>query len=467
MTWSKEEILTATQGKLLQAGALTAFGDVVTDSRAVVRGAVFVALKGARFDAHQFLPQAIRRGARCLVVDKVPRCVVPRNVTIVKVRDTLGALGALGSYRRHLVAPKVLAITGSNGKTTTKEMVAAILQHGSLQKRKLQGQILKTVGNYNNLVGVPLTLLRLTGNERVAVLELGTNHPGEIRRLTEIADPDVALITAIAPAHLEGLRSVAGVAREKAALFQRLHDQGIAVFNADDPWVRRIGEGFSGRTIAYGRHRTMRAEKVKALGARGTSFVLRYGSARQPVHLALPGKHNVRNALGAAAMTSALGISLRTVAKGLRSVKPLPMRMELQRWNRISIINDAYNANPASMASALATLAELGRKGHRIAILGDMLELGTQARRCHFELGKQVARYRIDRLFLLGANAAHVRRGALAGGMVAEGIFIGEDHEHLARLVSRRIRAGDWLLIKGSRGMKMENAWLALKRLGD
>ncbi len=438
----------------------------MTDSRAVVKGAIFLALKGERFDGHQFLSQAVQQGAACLVVHKLARFPVPRRVTVVKVRDTLTALGALGHYHRQVMAPTVLAITGSNGKTTTKEMVAAILERASLRRQKLKGKVLKTEKNYNNLVGVPLTLLRLSGKEKVAVLELGTNHPGEIRRLTAIAEPDVGLITTVAPAHLEGLRSLLGVAREKGCVFQGIKQGGIAVVNTDDPWVSRIGRGFSGRRITYGSHGQVRAEKVTTRGVNGTSFVLKVGKTRQSVRLTLPGKHNLRNALGAAAMTSALGVSPRSIAKGLESVRPLRMRTELQKWRRFRIINDSYNANPASTEAALATLAELGGDKQKVAVLGDMLELGEKTRQCHFELGKKTASYRIDRLYLLGPNARHVCKGALAGGLSAEKVTIGQSHEEIARLISQQIKPGAWLLFKGSRGMKMENVLSALKRIG-
>jgi UDP-N-acetylmuramoyl-tripeptide--D-alanyl-D-alanine ligase len=466
MAWSKQEILTATRGQPIQPGADAGFGEVITDSRAVTGGSVFVALKGEKFDAHEFVPQAVRRGAGCLVVQKRPRGSVPSHVTVVKVRDTLTALGALGRYRRRQVAPKVLAITGSNGKTTTKEMVAAILERARLDGKFLKGRILKTQGNHNNLVGVPLTLLRLTGKEKVAVLELGTNHPGEIRRLTEIVEPEFGLITAVAPAHLEGLKSLAGVAREKGWLFKGIRPGGIAVINADDPWVRRAGAGFSGRRVTYGRRGQVRAEQRKTQGPAGTSFVLRIGNARQRVRLRLPGEHNLANALGAAAMAYSLGIALPSIARGLESVRAMPMRMELQRWNGLGIINDTYNANPASMESALATLAAVGGKGRKVAILGDMLELGKQTGPCHFQLGRNAARYKIDRLYLLGANAPRVRQGALAGGLQSEQIIIGQSHEQIARLLAARVRKGDWLLFKGSRGLKMENVLAALKRIG-
>jgi UDP-N-acetylmuramoyl-tripeptide--D-alanyl-D-alanine ligase len=466
MGWSKQEILTATGGKLLQAGTLATFGDLMTDSRALVKGAIFLALKGERFDAHQFLSEAVQRGAACLVVHRLPRFSVPRRVTVVRVSDTLTALGALGHYRRQVMGPTVLAITGSNGKTTTKEMVAAILERASLQGRKLKGKVLKTEANYNNLVGVPLTLLRLSGKEKVAVLELGTNHPGEIRRLTAIAEPDVGLITAVAPAHLEGLRSLAGVAREKGCLFRGIKPGGIAVINADDPWVARIGRGFSGRRIAYGCYGQVRAERVKPLGVNGISFILKVGKTRQRVRLRLPGKHNLRNALGAAAMTSALGVAPRVIANGLQSVRPLGMRMELQKWKRFRIINDSYNANPASTEAALATLAELGGSQEKVAVLGDMLELGEKTQGCHFELGKTAAHYRINRLFLLGPNARYVRKGALAGGLSPDQVTIGQSHEQIARLISEQIKPGAWLLFKGSRGMKMENVVNALRQIG-
>ena len=466
MGWSKKEILTATGGRLLQAGTLNTFGEIMTDSRALVKDAVFLALKGERFDAHQFLSQAVQRGAACLVVHELPRSLVPRRVTVVKVDNTLTALGALGRYRRQVLAPTVLAITGSNGKTTTKEMVAAILERASLQGQSLRGRVLKTEANYNNLVGVPLTLLRLSGKQKVAVLELGTNQPGEIRRLTAIAEPDVGLITSVTPAHLEGLRSVAGVAREKGCLFKGIRRGGIAIVNTDDPWVARMGRTFSGRCVTYGSHGQVRAEKVEALGVNGTSFILKVGKTRQAVRLRVPGNHNLRNALAAAAMTSGLGVAPRVIANGLQSVRPFGMRMELQKWRGFGIINDSYNANPASTEAALATLAELGGRREKVAVLGDMLELGGKTQRCHFELGKKAAGYRINRLFLLGPNARHVRKGALAGGLSPSQITIGQSHEQIARLLSAQIKPGAWLLFKGSRGMKMENVLKALQQIG-
>ena len=466
MLWRKEEILLATGGKILREGRRAICGEVSTDSGKVVRGSVFVALKGERFDGHDFLKEAVERGAACLVVHKRPGIPPLKGATVIRVRDTLQALGDMAHYCRKRLAPKVLAITGSNGKTTTKEMVAAILERAAIRGRALRGRVLKTEGNFNNLVGLPLTLLRLRGHERVAVVELGTSRPGEIRRLTEIADPDIGLVTSVAPAHLAGLRSLAGVAREKGQLFRAMNPGGLAVVNTDDPWVRRLGKSFKGDTITYGKSGEVRGES-RVSRAAGFEFTLCVGSRRQGIRLRLCGEHNVANAVAAAAMAYGLGADLEAMRAGLEAVRPFPMRMSLEKWRGLAIINDAYNANPASMEAALATLVEMAGSGNRIAILGDMLELGKGSGKSHRELGNQVARYRIDRLYLLGKEARRVRQGALLGGMEGEQVTIGKDHRHIARMVRREARRGDWLLCKGSRGMKMEQVLEALKETGD
>ncbi|MFQ5903919.1 MAG: UDP-N-acetylmuramoyl-tripeptide--D-alanyl-D-alanine ligase [Candidatus Binatia bacterium] len=467
MSWSREEILLATGGEMVREGREAVLSEVVIDSGKVERGSVFIALKGERFDGHAFLRDALRRGASCLVVHQRPAVSLLRGATVIKVSDTLEALGDLAHYRRKMVAPKVLAITGSNGKTTTKEMVAAILERASIQGRSLRGRILKTEGNYNNLVGLPLTLLRLRGRERVAVLELGTSRPGEIKRLTRIADPDIGLITSVAPAHLTGLRGLAGVAREKGELFRGINPRGVAVVNLDDPWVHRLGEKFRGEKVTYGKRGEVAGESWKALGMRGMEFTLRVGRERRRIRLRLSGEYNLSNAVGAAAMAYGLGADLEAMRKGLEDVKPFPMRMAMEKWRGIGIINDSYNANPASMEAALKTLAEIGGGGERVAILGDMLELGRESRKSHLELGKQVARYRMGRLYLLGEQADHVKEGALLAGMEEERVTIGKNHREIAWMVRGHVRRGDWLLFKGSRGMNMEKVLAAFKEMGE
>jgi UDP-N-acetylmuramoyl-tripeptide--D-alanyl-D-alanine ligase len=288
------------------------------------------------------------------------------------------------------------------------------------------------------------------------VVELGTNRPGEIQRLTEIAAPDMGIITAVAAAHLEGLSSLAGVAREKGALFAGIRQGGMIVVNLGDPWVRRLGEKFRGKKITYGRGGQVCAEAWRSLGARGTMLYLRAGRRRARVRLNFLGEHNVVNATSAAAMAYGFGVSLPAIRRGLQKAKPFPMRMRFENWRKIGIINDAYNANPASMEAAVKTLAGIECRGERSAILGDMFELGRQSRQQHLRLGKQVARAGIDRLYLLGAQAEQVRRGALLGGMAAERILVGKNHSEVANLLRPRVQTGDCLLFKGSRGMKME-----------
>jgi UDP-N-acetylmuramoyl-tripeptide--D-alanyl-D-alanine ligase len=462
MGWERAEILAATGGKIERPGRRSRYGEVATDSGKVERGSVFIALKGERHDGHSFVGAAVRRGAGCVIAQRaLPRSALG-NATLVRVSDTLRALGALAHFRRRQLAPKVLAITGSNGKTTTKEMLAAILEEASINGQPLRGKVLKTEGNFNNLVGLPLTLLRLRERDKVAVVELGTNHPGEIQRLAEIADADLAIITSVAAAHLEGLHSLAGVAREKGALYRHVRAGGAIAVNLDDPWVRRLGGRFPGRKLTYGRGGQLRAQMVKFENAAGVAFTLQANKRRCRIKLNYLGQHNIANALGAAAMALAAGASLTAVRRGLAKARPYAMRMQIDKWRGVGIINDAYNANPASMQAALKTLAEMPSHGQKIAALGDMFELGRHSRRQHRELGKAAARAELDHLYLLGAQADAVRRGALSAGMSAAKISVAQDHRDIAERLRATARRGDWLLVKGSRGMQMEKVLHAL-----
>ena len=463
MSWTLGEILAATGGKVTSSGKIARYGEIVTDSKQVKGNSIFVALKGERHDAHDFVGDAVRRGAACVIVHRSLPTARLGPATIVRVGDTLRALGDLAHYRRERLAPMVLAITGSNGKTTTKEMVAAILAQGSLAGQSLRGRVLKTEGNFNNLVGLPLTLLRLTKRHKVAVVELGTNSPGEIQRLAEIADPDLGVITTVAAAHLAGLKNLPGVAREKGALYRAVRRNGMIAVNVDDPWVRRLGAKFAGKKLTYGAAGQLRAQALRVRAGRGMAFALRYGGQQARINLNYLGRHNVTNALGAAALTLGAGVSLAAVRRGLAQAKPFTMRMQRESWRGIGIINDCYNANPGSMQAALETLALIGGRGKKIAVLGDMFELGKQSVKEHRQLGRLAAQARIDRLYLLGDQAGTVRRGALRAGMKAHQVTVGADHDDLATRLRQQVKRGDWLLIKGSRGMKMEKVLQALK----
>ena len=464
MGWSRAEILAATGGKVVRDGKTEHFGEVVTDSTKVESSAVFVALKGERHDGHRFVADAMRRGAACMIVHRGLPQAHFGNATVIKVSDTLRALGDLAHYRRERLGPRVLAITGSNGTTTTNEMVAAIVEEAALGGARLRGGVLKTEGNFNNLVGLPLTLLRLRKQHKVAVVELGTNRPGEIQRLAKIADPDAGIVTSVAAAHLEGLNSLAGVAREKGALYQTVRAGGVIAVNVDDARVKKLAARFKGKKVTYGKRGWVRALSARTRGASGTEFTLHAGKARCRVRLNYLGEHNISNALGAAALTLGAGVTLAAVRRGLGKAKPFSMRMQIETWRGACIINDAYNANPASMQAALKTLAEVSCRGRRIAVLGDMFELGRHSAKEHRALGKAAAQASLEGVYLLGAQAAAVRRGALEGGMRPEQIIIGRDHEDLAARLRAFVRRGDWLLFKGSRGMKMEKVLEALGR---
>lgn len=463
MGWTLAEILAATGGKVARAGKGARYGGIVTDSKLVKQNSIFVALKGERHDAHRFVGDAVRRGAACVVIHRPLPPATLGAATAVRVGDTLRALGDLAHYHRQKLAPKVLAITGSNGKTTTKEMVAAIMAAGKLNGQPLRGRVLKTEGNFNNLVGLPLTLLRLTNKHRVAVVELGTNHPGEIRRLAEIADPDIGVITSVAAAHLEGLKNLAGVAREKGALYRCVRSGGMIAVNLDDPWVRRLGAKFAGKKLTYGAAGQLRARSLSMRDGQGMIFDLCHGRQQARIRLNYLGRHNVTNALGAAALALGAGVNLAAVQRGLAQAKPFTMRMQRENWRGISILNDSYNANPGSMQAALETLALIGGRGKKIAVLGDMYELGKQSGKEHRELGRIAAQAKIHQLYLLGDQARQVRSGALRAGMNPDQVIIGADHGEVARRLRQQLKRGDWLLVKGSRGMKMENVLQELK----
>lgn len=453
----------ATRGRLQREGRKTRFGEIVTDSSKVKKGFVFVALKGERFDGHRFVKDAVARGAGCVVVHRRVHARFLGDATVIKVADTLRALGDLAHFRRRRYAPQVLAITGSNGKTTTKEMLAAIIERASVDGQPLKGKVLKSEGNFNNLVGLPLTLLRLRRRDRVAVVEMGTNQPGEIQRLAEIAAPDMGIITSVAAAHLQGLRSLAGVAKEKGALFSAVRPGGTIAVNLDDSWVRRLARKYSGQKITYGKRGQIRAAAGASLGPDGMRFALCLRRRRCRVRLHFLGRHNIANAVGAAAMAYAFGVDLPVIRDGLESVRPHSMRSQVENWRGIGIINDAYNANPASMEAALRTLSEIPCRGQRIAVLGDMFELGKSARKEHVRLGIQVAHAPIDCLYLLGAQSNEVKKGALRGGVKPDRVMIGTDHRDVARRLRSQLRKGDWLLVKGSRGMTMEKVLQELK----
>jgi len=443
------EIVSAVGGTVTGVTDAQVLG-VSTDSRSVEPGELFVPLRGERFDGHQFIVGALARGVRVLLAEQgsYDLNTLPAGISCITVTDTLQALGDLAALHRNRFSLPVVAITGSNGKTTTKEMLAAIL--------RCTGEGLKTAGNLNNLIGLPRMVFQLSESHKWAVLEMGMSEPGEINRLAEIARPDVGVITNVAPAHLQSMGSVAAVASAKGELFLRLCQGSTAVFNADDQLVAELPTPPGVRRISFGLATAdVRAEKIESLGRAGQSFDLTLPTGVVPVKMKVFGRHNVQNALAAAAVAHQLGLGPDEIRKGLESFTPVEKRFSPEDINGILLIDDSYNANPASMRAALTTIADLKGAGRGIAVLGDMLEMGASSLTAHEEIGSLAARC-VERLYLLGEMAESVARGAVAGGLPAESIILAKSHAGIVADVSDAMRPGDCILVKGSRGMRME-----------
>ena len=452
-SWTIADVLAATGGRQVSGPAPAALRSVVTDSRAVRPGDLFVALKGERFDGTDFALAAARLGAAAVLAER-PVATCPAAVILVS--DCRRALGDLAAWRRaRLTNLRVLAVTGSSGKTTVKEMTAAILARC--------GKVIKTKGNFNNLIGLPLSLLPASVRHDFAVLEMGMNRPGEIARLTAIADPDIACINNVQPAHLSGLGSVEAVAAAKGELFAAGRPEMIRVVNLDDPLAAPLA-GTGDNVLGFGRGRgaAVRATHLRLLGAEGVDFTLHVGGDQERVHLPLMGEHNVANALAAAALCHAAGVGAGEIAAGLADVRPGDKRLRVMtQAGGLTVINDAYNANPASMKAALKALSALGGRGRRVAALGDMLELGDFSARAHREIGACAAAGHVDDLFAVGEFAPEVAAGARGAGMDPARVAACADKEEMAArlralMEEGRLGRGDVLLVKGSRGMRME-----------
>jgi UDP-N-acetylmuramoyl-tripeptide--D-alanyl-D-alanine ligase len=454
VTFTVEEVLEATDGKLLQGEKSVLFQGVSTDSRTVRQGELFIALKGGRFDGHHYALEAFGKEAGGILIEEKKatdfRWNGDRSKTVIAVRDTLQALGDLARSRRRRYGPTVVGITGSNGKTTTKEMIATCLQ--------TTFRVLKTTGNLNNLIGLPLTLLSLTEKERVVVLEMGMNVPGEIGRLTEIAEPDVGLITNIQEVHLEGMGSLEKVAMEKGELFRKMRRDGAIVVNRDDARVVMLASEFAGQKMTYGVEgpADLTAENIR-LHPEGTSFTLVSEGERSDMTLPVFGRQFVADALAALAVSTLFGIDEERAREALVQFKPYSMRMEVcpLPGGRI-LINDAYNANPRSMDLALETLVELKGAGRAIAVVGDMLELGTFSEEAHLRLGKKIGELSVDFLIALGQYGPKVVESAVRQGLDRDRARTAETHSEALAVLNQILRSGDWILVKGSRGMAME-----------
>ncbi len=418
------------------------------DSRTIHAGELFFAVKGERMDGHDFVAQALGKGALAAVVRKDQLARYPVITGLLAVDDTLAALQTLGSAVRRLWGKPLVAVTGSTGKTTTKEAIAHVLS--------LRFHVLKSEGNFNNHFGLPLMLLKLEPEHDVAVIEMGMSHAGEIAVLARIAQPEIGVVTNVAPVHLEFFRSVADIARAKYELVESLPAVGTAILNADDEYVSQFSRDFHGKVVFYGMKASadVRAENIELCGAAGSTFDLLVGSCRDRAMLPLVGKHNIYNALAAVAVGLERGLTPSEAIAALATLVPPAKRGEVVQVGNITVINDCYNSNPKALDAMVDTLASMPAK-RRIVVAGEMLELGLAGEEMHQRSGEHMAAQKIDVLLGVRGLSKPMVEAARAAGIRAE--FVATPEEAGEWLI-REARDGDVVMLKASRGVKLERA---------
>ena len=435
------------------AGASLSSGDgtvvinkLSTDSRTIKRGELFVALRGENFEGHDFVEASAKAGAAGALVDLNWAGSVPNNFALLRATDALQAYQTLAANYRRSLTLKVLAITGSNGKTSTKDFAASVLAR--------RFQITKTEGNFNNHVGLPRTILEATSGDEVAVWEIGMNHPGEIAALAKIAAPDAAIITNIGVAHIEFMGSREAIATEKGALAEAVEPQGTVILNADDPFSKGIAARTRAKVVLAGTTGgTVRAIEIRQ-SADGSEFTIVEGAHRCRAQLPVVGSHMVQNALLAVAAGRAFGLSIEECAAGLAAAPLTKARLQMKEIGGVQFLDDSYNANTDSMKAALRTLVELDTEGKRIAVLGEMRELGAESERGHREVGEAAATLGVDQLITIGDAAELIAEGARTAGL--DKVSSARSTAEAAKLLGEIAEPGDLVLIKGSRAARTE-----------
>jgi UDP-N-acetylmuramoyl-tripeptide--D-alanyl-D-alanine ligase len=445
-TLSLGQIAKFAAGSLAAGKAETTITRISTDSRTLQPGDLFVPLRGDNFDGHKFVQQAVERGAAGAMVEENWKGTTPAGFALIRVADTLVGYQTLAANYRASLPLRVIAITGSNGKTSTKDFVAATLA------RKFR--VTKTEGNFNNHVGLPQTMLAADLEDEIAVWEIGMNHPGEIAALAKLAAPDVAIVTNVGIAHIEFMGSREAIAAEKGSLAEAVTPSGTVILNADDPFTEGIAKLTRARIVLAGiENGSVRASDVRQ-SATGSEFTILEGAHRCRAQLPVPGVHMVQNAMLAVAAGRAFGLSLEECAAGLASTPLTKARLQITEINGIQFIDDSYNANPDSMKAALRTLIELDADGRRIAVLGEMGELGEESERGHREVGETAAELNVDELIAVGPSGAAIAHAAEKAGLANSKAV--DSPEKAAELLGENAVPGDLILVKGSRTARME-----------
>jgi len=462
-----EEILKSTGGRLVSKTGNISISGVSIDSRTIKKGELFISLRGENFDGHNFIKEAVRKGASGVVIregypltDSLTETEI-NGIPIIAAGDTLNALQEMARYYRDQFSIPLIGITGSNGKTTTKEMLWHILSH--------KFSVLKNEGNMNNHIGVPLTLFRLTPSHHMAVIEMGISDRRELTRLCQIAGPTAAVITNIGPTHLEKLGRIENVAEAKGEILNFIKTDGVCILNRDDTFFDVFKSMVQGRVVSFGMssHANVYTEMaditLPGKTAEMMTFRLTCPLGQVNIPMQVIGLHNLYNALCAAATAYAVGADIKDIQQGLEKFTPVKMRSAIENVGGIYVLNDTYNANPASMVAAIDMLKSLKEGRQKFVVQGDMLELGKNAATAHRDLGIYIAGAGIDGLISVGEFAEYVAEGATSAGMSEDRVITCRDNVQTLEKIKQWLHQGDMLLVKGSRGMKMERIIEGLK----
>jgi UDP-N-acetylmuramoyl-tripeptide--D-alanyl-D-alanine ligase len=444
-----DEILKATGGVLVSGNRKTSFDNICTDSRKVKAGDLFIPIKGERFDGHDFITQSLSTGAAGALSS---RDIDPfEGKVLIKVKDTLAAMKNLASWYRIRFKIPFIGITGSVGKTSTKDMIASVLSQ--------KFNVLKTQGNFNNEIGLPLTIFNLDCFHEAAVIEMGMSGFGEISRLTSIVKPQIAVITNIGLSHIEKLGSRQNILKAKLEILEGLAADGLVVLNGDDKLLSGMRDLLKFKTVFFGIEDGVdyQAYNIKTDGENGTRFEILIRNREYSVHVRVPGIHNVHNALAAIAVGVELGLPAESIIEGISEFTSGKMRMNIITHGNIKIIDDVYNASPQSMYAALDVLKDIGEQRRTIAVLGDMLEMGEWAQAEHIDIGKYAAEKKINCLAAVGAYSGFTVQGAVKAGMEPKNTYSFKNTDEAINFLREYLNDGDVILVKGSRAMKMED----------
>src|SRR5215471_15786834 len=454
MNLTLEEIRASLGGTLQGSGNVRVKGYSI-DTRTLKPGELFFAIKGPRFDGHEFVHQALNKKAAAVVVE---RPVQSSEGSFIRVSSTIEALQNLARAVRRRWGNPIIGVTGSAGKTTTKEMIAAVLGK--------KFTVLRSVGNLNNEFGLPLCLLRVERYQNIGVLEMGMSAKGEIRKLASIAEPNEGVVTNVNPVHLEFFKSIDEIAEAKAELIEGLHDPKVAYLNNDDARVRAMAQRFSGKMVAYGvkSSASFKVQQIQDLGLDGTSFTVRHGNRDLQFVLPLLGQHNVANAVAAIAVGTTHEVPYEQIREALAEMKPEKMRGQVVKFREgFAVIDDSYNSNPRALSEMIRFMGKLQGHQRKILVAGEMLELGPDGPEMHRECGREAAKAGLASIFAVQGQATEILEGALAAGMDRSRLKFARDAVQAGDLLARMVKKGDVVLIKGSRGVKLEQVLNTLR----